>query len=109
MFDPYRCLRQAFSSDFFISLSPVREDGSRLLALYAPGQAPIKRRLSAGDWQSPAALRRMIRSVHFGLAIDRGQALLWLAGLDWQVKPDAVDRSVCAVRGPAKLRGSRRP
>ena len=109
MFDTYRCLRQAFTDDFHVCLSPARADGSRLLVLYAPKTRPIRRRISTRDLADPVALRRLIRSIRFGIAIDQGQALLWLAGQGWQVRVDAAGRNACSARDPARPRVGRRP
>ena len=103
MFDPYRYLRLAFADDFRVCFSPQRADGSRLLVLCDRQNRLIRRRLSARELQDPDALRRLIRSIRFGIAIERGQALLWL------VRTDAVDRNACSARDPARRRVTRRP
>lgn len=105
MFDPYRYLRRAFADDFRMGFSPVRADGSRLLVLCDRHQRVIRRRLSARELEDPRALRLLVRSIRFGIAIERGQALLWLAG----IRADGAGRNADSARDPARLRAGRRP
>lgn len=106
MFDPYRILRQAFAHDFHMCLSPPRPDGSRLLVLRDRQRRLIKRRLTTRELGDPLALLRLIRSIRFGIAIDCGQALLWLSS---GVRADAANRNACAARDPARPGAGRRP
>ena len=106
MFNPYRILKLAFEDEYRVSLGPARPDGSRRLVLCGRGRRLIKRRLTANELADPVALLRRIRSIRFGIAIDRGQALLWLAE---QVSVDGADRNACPVSDPARRPAGRRP
>lgn len=106
MFNPYRCLKLAFADDYRVSLSPARLDGSRLLVLCGQGRRLVRRHLTARELEDPVALVWRIRSIRFGMAIDRGQALLWLAE---QLSADGADRSAGPAPGPAGRPAGRRP
>jgi hypothetical protein len=105
MFDPYRYLRRVFAGDFRMGFSAVRPDGSRLLVLCDGHHDIIRRRLSARDLEDPRALHRLARSIRFGIAIERGQALLWLAG----IRADGAGRNADSARDPAGRRAGRQP
>ncbi|CAD5108118.1 DUF3509 domain-containing protein [Zestomonas carbonaria] len=93
MENPFQLLTDAFHPEYRVNFSIESLDGSVILTLSDDqGSVVAKRRISAVQRSDPQRLRKLIQSVRFGIAIDRGQGLAALG--DRQLVPAPRDRQV---------------
>ncbi|HDS1738058.1 MULTISPECIES: DUF3509 domain-containing protein [Pseudomonas] len=82
MHNPFDLISDAFAPRYRVNLSIERLDGSIMLTLSDDTGAVAKRLISEAQRNDPVRLQRVIDSIRFGLAVDRGEdAMLVLASL----------------------------
>ncbi|WP_462381617.1 DUF3509 domain-containing protein [Pseudomonas sp. Marseille-QA0892] len=72
MDNPFKILTQAFQADYRVNFSVERLDGSIMLTLSDEDGLVAKRMISAPVLKDIHQLDRLIQSVRFGIAIERG-------------------------------------
>lgn len=81
MDDPLQYLRDSFKDEWRTRFSAERPDGGLVLTLYDERGAVVRRALTGRQLGDEREVRRLVRSIRFGLAIDRGQGLACLIEL----------------------------
>ncbi|WP_407315119.1 DUF3509 domain-containing protein [Pseudomonas sp. nanlin1] len=78
MDNPFQTISEAFQPDYRVNLSIQRLDGSIMLTLSNHTGVVAKRMLSAAQRNDPKRLKRLIESIKFGIAIERGDSAIKL-------------------------------
>lgn len=77
MHNPFQQISAAFSAQYRVNLSIERLDGSIMLTLSDDDGAIVAKRLiSPAQRNDPKRLERLIDSVWFGIAIERGHSAM---------------------------------
>ncbi|MDO7929654.1 DUF3509 domain-containing protein [Pseudomonas sp. KFB-139] len=76
MDNPFQMITDTFHPDYRVNLSIQGLDGSIMLTLSNEKGVVAKRLISAAQRNDPERLRRLIESVQFGIAIERGDSAL---------------------------------
>ncbi|GFM53071.1 DUF3509 domain-containing protein [Pseudomonas capsici] len=76
MDNPFQMITDTFHPDYRVNLSIQGLDGSIMLTLSNEKGIVAKRLISAAQRNDPERLRRLIESVQFGIAIERGDSAL---------------------------------
>jgi hypothetical protein len=74
MDNPFQLITDAFAADYQINLSIQGLDGSIMLTLSNNGRIVAKRMISAEQRNDPVRLKRLVQSIQFGIAIERGHS-----------------------------------
>jgi hypothetical protein len=72
MDNPFHALTDAFQQDYRVNFSVERLDGSIMLTLSDELGPVAKRMISTVTLNNPTLLQRLIQSIKFGIAIERG-------------------------------------
>lgn len=75
MDNPFKRISDVFQPDYCVNFSIEKPDGTILLTLTDAAGVAVKRFISANQWRDKQQLERLITSLHFCLAIERGRAL----------------------------------
>ncbi|RMS07726.1 hypothetical protein ALP73_03680 [Pseudomonas coronafaciens pv. garcae] len=82
MDNPFQMITDTFHPDYRVNLSIQGLDGSIMLTLSNECGVVAKRLISAAQRNDPQRLRKLIESVQFGIAIERGEsAIKFLAAM----------------------------
>lgn len=73
MDSPFKKISDVFQPDYFVNFSIQKPDGSILLTLTDAAGVAVKRFISANQWRDEQQLERLITSLQFSLAIERGE------------------------------------
>ena len=76
MDNPFQMITDTFHPDYRVNLSIQGLDGSIMLTLSNERGVVAKRLISAAQRNDPERLRRLIESVQFGIAIERGDSAI---------------------------------
>ncbi|MEE4151783.1 DUF3509 domain-containing protein [Pseudomonas viridiflava] len=76
MDNPFQMITDTFHPDYRVNLSTQGLDGSIMLTLSNERGVVAKRLISAAQRNDPERLRRLIESVQFGIAIERGDSAI---------------------------------
>ncbi|WP_263262664.1 DUF3509 domain-containing protein [Pseudomonas sp. RIT-PI-S] len=106
MDNPFQIISEAFQPDYRVNLSIQGLDGTIMLTLSNDGGMVAKRMISPAQRNDPKRLQRLIDSIKFGIAIERGDSALEMlaamtesnkrpllaqaAGNAWQTAPAAA-------------------
>ncbi|GGU71790.1 hypothetical protein GCM10009504_31440 [Pseudomonas laurentiana] len=74
MNNPFEQISAAFMPEYRVNLSIERLDGSIMLTLSDAQGIVAKRLVHAAQRNDPKRLQRLIESIQFGLAIERGHS-----------------------------------
>lgn len=72
MESPFKKISDVFQPDYFVNFCIQKPDGSILLTLTDAAGVAVKRFISADQWRDAQQLDRLITSLQFSLAIERG-------------------------------------
>ncbi|WP_263141274.1 DUF3509 domain-containing protein [Pseudomonas sp. RIT-PI-AD] len=75
MDNPFKFVSDSFKDELQVRFSIERLDGSLTLTLYDEHGAVARRALSGEQLSDEQQLQRVVQSIRFGLAIDRGQGI----------------------------------
>ncbi|TRX75550.1 DUF3509 domain-containing protein [Pseudomonas mangiferae] len=75
MDNPFKYVSDSFKDELRVHFSVERLDGSITLTLYDDSGAVARRALSGEQMGDEHQLQRVVQSIRFGLAIDRGDGL----------------------------------
>lgn len=81
MDNPFQMITDTFHPDYRVNLSIQGLDGSIMLTLSNERGVVAKRLISAAQRNDPQRLRKLIESVQFGIAIERGDSIKILAAM----------------------------
>lgn len=73
MESPFQKISNVFQPQYFVNFSIQKADGSILLTLTDAAGVAVKRFISASQWRDEQQLERLITSLQFSLAIERGE------------------------------------
>ncbi|ALD99139.1 hypothetical protein A988_13874 [Pseudomonas syringae BRIP39023] len=76
MDNPFQMITDTFHPDYRVNLSIQGLDGSIMLTLSNECGVVAKRLISAAQRNDPQRLRKLIESVQFGIAIERGDSAI---------------------------------
>ncbi|MFS2157618.1 DUF3509 domain-containing protein [Pseudomonas sp. Pseusp122] len=76
MDNPFQQITDAFHPDYRVNLSIQGLDGSIMLTLSNESGVVAKRLISAAQRNEPKRLQRLIESVQFGIAIEKGHCAM---------------------------------
>ncbi|WPP00724.1 DUF3509 domain-containing protein [Pseudomonas sp. HR96] len=94
MDNPFQIISEAFQPEYRVNLSIQRLDGSIMLTLSNDSGVVAKRMISAAQRNDPKRLLRLIESIQFGIAIERGHsAVQLLAAMTESDSPKAWSRA----------------
>ncbi|OEC46809.1 hypothetical protein A7D27_02580 [Pseudomonas sp. 1D4] len=72
MYNPFQILTDAFQADYRVNLSLERLDGNIMLTLADDKGVVARRMISPAQRNDPKRLARVIESIRFGIAIEKG-------------------------------------
>ncbi|MFL9811913.1 DUF3509 domain-containing protein [Stutzerimonas sp. VN223-3] len=72
MESPFKKISDVFQPGYSVNFSIEKPDGSILLTLTDSAGVAVKRFISANQWRDQQQLERLITSLQFSLAIERG-------------------------------------
>ena len=72
MSSPFKKISDVFQPRYSVNFSIAKLDGSILLTLTDAGGVAVKRFISSAQWRDQQQLERLISSLQFSLAIERG-------------------------------------
>ncbi|MCQ4281123.1 MULTISPECIES: DUF3509 domain-containing protein [Pseudomonadaceae] len=72
MDSPFKKISDVFQPDYNVNFSIQKPDGSILLTLTDTMGVAVKRFISSSQWRDQQQLERLITSLQFSLAIERG-------------------------------------
>ncbi|MDL5596323.1 DUF3509 domain-containing protein [Pseudomonas sp. A29(2023)] len=72
MYNPFQILTDAFQADYRVNLSLERLDGNIMLTLADDSGVVARRMISPAQRNDPKRLQRVIESIRFGIAIEKG-------------------------------------
>ena len=72
MDSPFKKISDVFQPDYNVNFSIAKPDGSILLTLTGATGVAVKRLISSSQWRDQQQLERLITSLQFSLAIERG-------------------------------------
>jgi hypothetical protein len=72
MNSPFQKISDVFQPDYNVNFSIQKPDGSILLTLTDTAGVAVKRFISSSQWRDQQQLERLITSLQFSLAIERG-------------------------------------
>lgn len=72
MDSPFKKISDVFQPDYNVNFSIQKPDGSILLTLTGTTGVAVKRFISSSQWRDQQQLERLITSLQFSLAIERG-------------------------------------
>lgn len=75
MDNPFQRISDVFQPDYCVNFSIEKPDGTILLTLTDAAGVAVKRFISAAQWRDQQQLERLITSLQFCLAIERGRKL----------------------------------
>lgn len=75
MDNPFKRISDVFQPDYCVNFSIEKPDGTILLTLTDTAGVAVKRFISANQWRDEQQLERLITSLRFCLAIERGREL----------------------------------
>ncbi|WP_426152091.1 DUF3509 domain-containing protein [Pseudomonas sp. DC3000-4b1] len=73
MDNPFQIISDAFQPDYRVNLSIQGLDGTIMLTLSNDAGMVAKRMISPAQRNDPKRLQRLIQSIKFGIAIERGE------------------------------------
>ena len=73
MDSPSKKISDVFQPNYSVNFSIEKPDGSILLTLTDAAGVAVKRFISASQWRDQQQLERLITSLQFSLAIERGE------------------------------------
>ncbi|NKQ12567.1 MULTISPECIES: DUF3509 domain-containing protein [unclassified Pseudomonas] len=73
MDSPFKKISDVFQPDYNVNFSIEKPDGSILLTLTDAAGVAVKRFISSSQWRDQQQLERLITSLQFSLAIERGE------------------------------------
>ncbi|KPX19209.1 hypothetical protein ALQ08_00532 [Pseudomonas syringae pv. delphinii] len=76
MDNPFQMITDTFHPDYRVNLSIQGLEGSIMLTLSNERGVVAKRLISAAQRNDPLRLRKLIESVQFGIAIERGESAI---------------------------------
>ncbi|MDE1164986.1 MAG: DUF3509 domain-containing protein [Pseudomonas sp.] len=76
MENPFKAISDAFQPEYRVNLSIQRLDGSIMLTLSNETGVVAKRMISAAQRNDPKRLQRLIESIQFGIAIEKGHSAM---------------------------------
>lgn len=74
MDNPFQVITDTFGPHYRINLSVQHLDGSIMLTLSDESGVVARRMISADQRNDPARLKRLMQSVQFGIAIEKGHS-----------------------------------
>lgn len=72
MDSPFKKISDVFQPEYNVNFSIEKPDGSILLTLTDATGVAVKRFISTNQWRDQQQLERLITSLRFSLAIERG-------------------------------------
>ncbi|WP_217475043.1 DUF3509 domain-containing protein [Stutzerimonas stutzeri] len=72
MDSPFKKISDVFQPEYNVNFSIEKPDGSILLTLTDATGVAVKRFISTNQWRDQQQLERLITSLQFSLAIERG-------------------------------------
>ncbi|WP_407291956.1 DUF3509 domain-containing protein [Stutzerimonas zhaodongensis] len=72
MDSPFQKISDVFQPQYNVNFSIQKPDGSILLTLTDAAGVAVKRFISSSQWRDQQQLERLITSLQFSLAIERG-------------------------------------
>ena len=76
MDNPFQIITDTFSPQYRVNLSIQRLDGSKMLTLSDDTGVVAKRMISAEQRNDPQRLKRLVQSIQFGIAIEKGHSAM---------------------------------
>ncbi|MCQ4288634.1 DUF3509 domain-containing protein [Pseudomonas stutzeri] len=73
MDSPFKKISDVFQPHYNVNFSIEKPDGSILLTLTDAAGVAVKRFISTSQWRDQQQLERLITSLQFSLAIERGE------------------------------------
>ncbi|HCJ30356.1 MAG TPA: hypothetical protein DHV63_13955 [Pseudomonas sp.] len=73
MESPFKKISDVFQPTYSVNFSIEKPDGSILLTLTDAAGVAVKRYIAANQWRDEQQLERLITSLQFSLAIERGE------------------------------------
>jgi hypothetical protein len=110
MDNPFQIISNAFQPDYRVNLSIQGLDGTIMLTLSNEQGMVAKRMISPAHRSDPKRLQRLIESIKFGIAIERGDsAMAMLTAMTDSNKPPLLPRpaSTAWQAGAATLEAAR--
>lgn len=102
MYNPFQILTDAFQADYRVNLSLERLDGNIMLTLAEETGVVARRMISPAQRNDPKRLERVIESIRFGIAIEKGHNVgeMLSAMTGGKALPTLVERQPGRVTGP---------
>ncbi|MCJ0975806.1 DUF3509 domain-containing protein [Pseudomonas sp. PS1] len=73
MESPFKKISDVFQPHYSVNFSIEKPDGSILLTLTDASGVAVKRYIASSQWRDEQQLERLITSLQFSLAIERGE------------------------------------
>lgn len=73
MESPFKKISDVFQPTYSVNFSIQKPDGSILLTLTDAAGVAVKRYIASNQWRDEQQLERLITSLQFSLAIERGE------------------------------------
>lgn len=106
MDNPFQIISDAFQPDYRVNLSIQGLDGTIMLTLSNDAGMVAKRMISPAQRNDPKRLQRLIQSIKFGIAIERGESPMEMLAAMTTANRVAVPAQV-AAQVPAQAAGAR--
>ncbi|UXY52047.1 DUF3509 domain-containing protein [Pseudomonas tohonis] len=102
MYNPFQILTDAFQADYRVNLSLERLDGNIMLTLADETGVVARRMISPAQRNDPKRLERVIESIRFGIAIEKGHNVgeMLSAMTGGKALPTLVERQPGRVTSP---------
>lgn len=102
MYNPFQILTDAFQADYRVNLSLERLDGNIMLTLTDESGVVARRMISPAQRNDHKRLERVIESIRFGIAIEKGHNVgeMLSAMTSGKSIPPIANRQPGRVTGP---------
>ena len=106
MDNPFQIISDAFQPDYRVNLSIQGLDGTIMLTLSNDAGMVAKRMISPAQRNDPKRLQRLIQSIKFGIAIERGESPMAMLTAMTTANRAATPAQV-AAQAPVQAAGAR--